>query len=598
MNRWLQAVLAPLGPSGPGLSVVLDRDDVVDPADLPGTVAVCHDWWSLRCGYERAGRRQAPGGGAVVLLVVGDFAPGPLPWDIERAASTVTTVRLPGPPELRAALRKLHGDEADRVIQTAATSSEPTAAALSALTGVNLPPGRPDRMVQFRLAARLAVRPDWPGGFRDLARAWVDDPILAGLLAERPHASRLQREWDDFASGRPTSWVTIFDADRVELGELFAADLLQAVPSSTALPSWAAVGIREPSMEEHAERLLGERPEPFPPTDPPGWGRLAIWWGELRQAVATAPPALRDRAWASWSQVDDQFGPWLRDNFGLLLTSAAPWPSALHKVAPFLARRIGSAGAERILLVVLDGLGYTQWAHLRRRIEAREVESSPLFAMLPTYTTVSRQAIFAGALPVTYPATLWTTSAEERHWKEFWVSDGLPVTGVTYRRVKGRLPEDHVELGAAHVVGVVVNAVDDLMHTSELFGDAQLLANLDVWAANGFLDDLVARAHAAGFETWITADHGNIECVGSGNISEGAIPESAGKRLIRYPNRTLRDASTAEGIVWDRIPGLPPDADPLLIATGRTAFTNHRLSVSHGGLSIDEVIVPLARVAP
>jgi hypothetical protein len=218
--------------------------------------------------------------------------------------------------------------------------------------------------------------------------------------------------------------------------------------------------------------------------------------------------------------------------------------------------------------------------------------------MLPTYTTVSRQAIFAGALPATYPATLWTTSSEQRRWQDFWLSQGLPVTGVVYRRVKGRLPIDQVEFGAAHVVGVVVNAVDDLMHSSKLFGDAQLLANLDVWARNGFLDDLVTRAHAAGFETWITADHGNIECVGTGDISEGTIPESAGKRLIRYPNRILRDASPSDGIVWDGIPGLPIDADPLLIAAGRTAFTNQRLSVSHGGLSIDEVIVPLARVIP
>ncbi len=126
-----------------------------------------------------------------------------------------------------------------------------------------------------------------------------------------------------------------------------------------------------------------------------------------------------------------------------------------------------------------------------------------------------------------------------------------------------------LEFGDASSSDVVVNAVDDLMHTSELFGDAQLMANLDVWVANGFLVDLVARATAAGIETWITADHGNLECIGTGSVSEGVAIESAGKRLLRYPNRTLRDASAADGIVWDDIPGMPPTAEPLLFAAGR-----------------------------
>ncbi|MGH9268618.1 MAG: hypothetical protein ACRD0D_10640, partial [Acidimicrobiales bacterium] len=133
--------------------------------------------------------------------------------------------------------------------------------------------------------------------------------------------------------------------------------------------------------------------------------------------------------------------------------------------------------------------------------------------------------------------------------------------------------------------------VDDLVHTSELLGDGQFLANLGVWVANGFLDDLVRRADAAGIEVWITADHGNLECRPARALKEGVAVESAGKRLLRYPNLTLRDASTADGIVWNDIPGMPGSAEPML-------FANNPLSVSHGGLSIDEVIVPLLRVAP
>jgi hypothetical protein len=84
----------------------------------------------------------------------------------------------------------------------------------------------------------------------------------------------------------------------------------------------------------------------------------------------------------------------------------------------------------------------------------------------------------------------------------------------------------------------------------------------------------------------------------AGAVNDAIIVESAGKRLLRYPNRVLRDASAAKGIVWDDIPGLPADADPLILAPGRLAYTNQLLSVSHGSLSIDEFFVPLAQVAP
>ncbi len=364
---------------------------------------------------------------------------------------------------------------------------------------------------------------------------------------------------------------------------------------ATPVDGWASIGIRRPSSEERARQILAEAPTEHP-TDLEGWHVVAEWWGDVRRHVSAAPTELRENAWRTWAELDAAFLPWLRARYGTLLSSAARWPTAVHRVAHFLARRVRDGDAERVLLVVLDGLGHAQWAHLRERLPIEVVEAGSTFALVPTYTTVSRQAIFAGDLPTSFPDTLWTTHPEPRRWREHWASEGLAVTGVAYNRVKGRLPHDHLGFGDAPVNGVVVNAVDDLMHTSGLFGDAQLLANLDVWAENGFLTDLVTRASADGIETWITADHGNLECIGTGSISEGVAIESSGKRLLRYPNRTLRDASAAEGIVWDDIPGLPSTAEPLLFAAGRKAFTNNRVSVSHGGLSFDEVIVPLARV--
>lgn len=596
MNDWLSKRLAPARAVGSGVVVVLDRDRLVDPAWISGDVVLAGDWWSLRCLYERDGRRRTDALGPLTIVVVGDLASLPLPWDIEQASRAVVIVKLPGTPAVRDALLTLADDEFERAISAVATATfDEDAALLRAVTGIGVHEPRLSRTDQLRLAARLAVRHRRSSALADLARRWVVEPLAGALLDDPPSTAGLQEAWVAYASGASDDWAAEFEQASAEISQLFAVGMLEPVAASVPVHAWASVGVRSPSAEERARQLYSCPPK-VSPTDLAKWFDVARWWGDVRRLTAAAPRELRDHAWLQWAELDSAFLPWLRSQYGILLSSSAKWPTTVHRIAHFLARRLRDGDAERVLLVVLDGLGHAQWAHLRERLALEVVVSGSTLALVPTYTTVSRQAIFAGELPSSFPDALWTTHPEPRRWREHWGREGVLSTDVTYQRVKGRLPHDHVDLGDAVVAGLVVNAVDDLMHTSELFGDAQLLANLDVWADNGFLVDLVARATAAGIETWITADHGNLECIGEGLISEGVAIESSGKRLLRYPNRTLRDTSAADGIVWDEIPGMPSTAEPLLFAAGRGAFTNDRLSISHGGLSLDEVIVPLARV--
>jgi hypothetical protein len=581
---------------GCGVVVVLDLDGIVEPASLPGDVVVIENWWLLRRMYERDGRRRSVELAPLVMVIVGSLASSPLPWDIEQASETVVTVKLPGSPSVRAALATLEGSEAERAITTvAAEAGDSEAALIRAVTGVSVNEPQLQRADQLRVAARIAVRPKGSTALATLARARIVDPVAASLLENPPNTARLQGTWHSYVSGSSDDWAADLEEAGAEVSQLFAIGLLEPVAAGRPLAAWASVGVRRPSAEERARELLAHEPTKFP-TDLAGWCDVATWWGEVRRLTAAAPSDLRDHAWTVWAEYDLAFLRWLRSRYGTLLSSAARWPTAVHKVAPFLARRLRDGDADRVLLVVLDGMGHAQWGQLRERLALEIIESGSTLALVPTYTTISRQAIFAGDLPSSFADTLWTTQPEPRRWHEFWTREGLTVTGAAYHRVKGRLPLDRLDLGNTLATGVVVNAVDDLMHSSELFGDAQLLANLDVWAENGFLVDLVKRATIEGIETWITADHGNLECVGGGSISEGVAIESSGKRLLRYPNRTLRDSSSAEGIVWDEIPGMPSTTEPLLFAGGRSAFTNNRLSISHGGLSFDEVIVPLARV--
>ena len=100
-----------------------------------------------------------------------------------------------------------------------------------------------------------------------------------------------------------------------------------------------------------------------------------------------------------------------------------------------------------------------------------------------------------------------------------------------------------------------------------------------------------------GYEVWLTADHGNIQCEGKGRPSEGVIAETRGERVRVYPTPELR--SQVAGVFpfaheWQPV-GLPADYFPL-VAGGRDAFVNPGdVIVGHGGVAIEEVIVPLVK---
>jgi hypothetical protein len=605
VRHWLNDQLTPLLQVRSGLAVVLDRDGTVEDVDVRQTlphveVTSVADWWALRRVYEQRGRRRTPDAAPLVIVVKGGLADVPLPWDVEQGCQARVGIRLPGSPAIRAVLAGLEGDEADRAVAAVTDEVDDVGALLNALAGNSLRRDRATLVDRFRAVLRLVVRPELPLGVLDLARARVPEPTLRSLLENPPDASGLQAAWEEWvALGSTSSWHSAFSSAGGETVALFASGLLRPVPGGRAtLPGWTGLGLRSLAPKERIRALLAARPEPWPPSAPAGWIATAAWWGEIRglAAEATVPEPLAGELRGLWSAIDAAFLPWLRQQYGQLLLSAAPWPVAVHRIAPFLARRLRDGLASHVLLVVLDGMGFAQWSRLRERAGLTVVEGGAAFAMIPTFTSVSRQAIFAGRLPLTFGQTLWDSTAEPKHWAEFWAAQSAPPTRCAYHRVDGLFPQDRIEIGAVPVVGVVVSAVDEVMHGSQLLGDAQVASVVSRWTDTGFLSDLVTRAGRAGFEVWITADHGNLECAPAGRVAEGVAVETSGKRLRRYPNRILRNASAAQGIVWDDIPALPEDADPVLFAPGRLAFMSQAIAVCHGGLSLDEVIVPLVRV--
>jgi hypothetical protein len=375
--------------------------------------------------------------------------------------------------------------------------------------------------------------------------------------------------------------------------------------------SWARSGIATSGVDDdelRISRLFGlvEKELPTAEARYSDWTAFALKWAELSSLVHCGNSTeYQTRLREIGDALNATFAAWLADHYSSLINLPPTNPAMLHHVPRRLARDIEDSGSSRAALIVVDGLALDQWVTIRQLLQKQDanlvMRESATFAWIPTLTSVSRQSIFSGKPPLYFPSSINSTNSEEKLWKQFWEGHGLSRLDVAYQRGLGDgdavgVLDSAIHPGKTKVVGLVVDKVDKIMHGMQL-GSAGMHNQIKQWCHAGFLSAMVGQLLDYGYEVWLTADHGNIQCDGKGRPSEGVIAETRGERVRVYPTPELR-AQVAGAFPfaheWQPV-GLPADYFPL-VAGGRDAFVNPGDAiVGHGGVAIEEVIVPLVK---
>ncbi|WP_437193951.1 BREX-3 system phosphatase PglZ [Planctomicrobium sp. SH527] len=375
--------------------------------------------------------------------------------------------------------------------------------------------------------------------------------------------------------------------------------------------SWVRSGIATSGVDDDGLRVsrlfrVVEKELPAAEARYSDWTAFALKWAELSSLVHCGNSTEHQtRLREIGNALNTTFTGWLLDHYSSLINLPPTNPAMLHHVPRRLARDIEDSGSSRAALIVVDGLALDQWVTIRQLLQKQDAKlvmrESATFAWIPTLTSVSRQSIFSGKPPLYFPSSINSTNSEEKLWKQFWEGHGLSRLDVAYQRGLGdgdasSVLDASIHPGKTKVVGLVVDKVDKIMHGMQL-GSAGMHNQIKQWCQGGFLAALVGQLLEYGYEVWLTADHGNIQCDGKGRPSEGVIAETRGERVRVYPTPELR-AQVAGAFPfaheWPPL-GLPADYFPL-VASGHDAFVSPgEVIVGHGGIAIEEVIVPLVK---
>lgn len=332
-------------------------------------------------------------------------------------------------------------------------------------------------------------------------------------------------------------------------------------------------------------------------------------------------------------EANNEFARFIKRNY-------LDWFKASDSSRPLLTTSVLSSSifpllkkGEKVMLIVIDNLRYDQWQVIRNEMTGLvKVTGEELYySILPTATQYARNSLFAGVMP----------SEIARRYPQFWVNDdssegknmyeadllrlNLERSGINCRwgyekignNISGKNVNDNLSDLLRNDLSVLVyNFIDLISHARtdtdvlrELAADEAAYRSITrTWFIHSPLVELLRRLQGSGIKIVLTTDHGTIRV----NNPVKVVGDRQTSPNLRYKLGRNLDYNEKE-VFAVRDPSLAhlPKTNitsSYIFATGASFLIypnnyNHFASYyndsfQHGGISLQEMIVPLITMEP
>jgi CheY-like chemotaxis protein len=334
---------------------------------------------------------------------------------------------------------------------------------------------------------------------------------------------------------------------------------------------------------------------------------------------------------------------WRSDFSNYIITDYLDWLHKPHGERPLLSVDVVEQflaplleDYESVLFIVVDCMRMDQWYQLAQLVdEFYDLKQSTYFSILPTATPYARNAIFSGLFPgqiiKQYPQYWQVGSDDEgslnQYEKELLAAQldrlGIKLKGpLRYEKVftkeEGqRLVKKIPSLLQRGLTALVVNFIDILTHgrseseiLMEIAPDEQAYRDLVLsWFRHSSLLGVLQEAARQGVPVLLTSDHGSVHCTRP--VTVFAKRDASTNLRYKFGDNISSEESQTTFLVRDpnkaRLPYLGMNVH-YIFAVEDTYFvyptklreyqSRYYGSFLHGGISPEEMILPVATMVP
>lgn len=420
----------------------------------------------------------------------------------------------------------------------------------------------------------------------------------------------LQKEWEQFVKGEGVNNGINFYAPEIRkyFLSLFKEGYLKGVPIGEAYTQ-ANLMVKEGTtcydeglntkqiklIKRKIENILGNE------LNYKSVIELGCYYGELQyklsKQIDECSSIIQHNENHLRKRINDKIKEWVMTKYDSIHSvSHSSEPVVVHKILEYL-EIYKMRNNTKIMLAVMDGMSMENYYLLKEYIEDKAFlyKENGCIAMIPTLTTISRQAIFSGVMPLYFEESLFKTDKEEMAFKRFFEQRDYPANKIAFiGNIKCFEEIDPGAIKNKEIVGIVIKTIDEIMHKAT-FGKKQMNQDIRLWLEKQtdmkkFIKEMIEQ----GYEIILTADHGNIEAQGIGATRRKSVAvASSGQRAKIFEQ--FYDIEI-EHMMDFKSHALPDKYQYKVLESNYASTKRDDIIVTHGGASLEELIVPFIHI--
>lgn len=266
-------------------------------------------------------------------------------------------------------------------------------------------------------------------------------------------------------------------------------------------------------------------------------------------------------------------------------------PVSTLKLVDKIRKYIKQGQKKKIALICFDGMGVAEWFLLKNYLKQGDFALNErfIFSMIPSNTLISRSAIFYGDLETVYSLNY---SNEEKELKDFF-------NNYFVKFFKEDEKMDQKNLLGVNLVSIIYNVFDNIAHATQLPAGKKnkniFFSNVINYLEKSSILNSLKTLIQNDFQIYLCSDHGSVVAQGNNQKIDKWLQDQYSKRACIVKNDEL--TRNLKHIDCDCIKIPFDDTRLVLLAKNRTMFDSEKnIGITHGGITVEEIVVPFIEV--